>query len=257
MRRPLAALALAFLLTTAGCSALTDLGGTDGTPTPSEVTAPGTADGQLTNRTVLLEAHRTALVETGFETTVQVNATAERQTRQGTQLATVERDQRTTVVREGAGYTLQLVNAGSGAQFDEWANESVRATRLQASGQTRYRTGPPRQTNRLTGTRFVQSYLDGNLTVESVEETDGEPRVTLTSTTPPAAQTAFPKNATDVRNYEARLVVDGEGRIRSLVVTADYTIRGEDAGLRVEYELVRTGVDAVDRPGWVENATQQ
>lgn len=256
MRRTFAALALALLLTTAGCNAL---GGGSGTPTdaPSDAAIPGVEDGRVANETDLLVAHQKTIVNAGFETNVQVNATGERRTRNGTETVAVERTQRTTVTRGATGYTIRLVNAGSGAQFDEWANRTVRATRLQAGGQTQYRAGAPRRPNQLVGTAFLRPYVDDNMTVESREETDGGTLVTFTSTTPPIGQSAFPANATDVRDYEATLVVDEEGRIHSLEVTAAYTISGEEAELRVVYDLERVGVESVERPDWVENATQQ
>lgn len=256
MRRTLSALALAILLALSGCSALGV--GTSGTPTAADAPAvdtPGIENGHLSNGTALLTAHRTALVESGFVTDIQVNATARRRTSNGTRVTSVVRRQETFVERNAGGYRFSLVNQGTGANFDEWANGTARATRLRVGNQTDYRVGKPRPAGQLTGATILDSYLTDDFAVTSVNETDGRTLVTLTSTTPPA-RNAVPQNATDVRNYEARLVVDEEGRIHSLVVTADYTIDGEDASLRVSYELVRTGVDSVNRPGWVSEAFQ-
>jgi len=253
MRRLLAALAFAFLLTTAGCSAIADLGGTE-TPTTGADAVPGVENDRLANETVLLDTHQAALVEQGFVTDIRVNATAEQRTRDGRKVGRVQRNQQTTVVAGGTGYTFSLTNAGTGARFDEWANESYRATRLQSGDQTTYREGQPRDATQLAGTSILQSYLTEEFTVESVEETDGRTLVTLTSTTVPDEEGAVPENATDVRDYEATLVVDTEGRVHSLEVTAAYTIQGEEATLLVSYDLQRTGVESVTRPEWVENA---
>lgn len=250
MRRPLSALALALLLTISGCSAL-GIGNTGPSDTPRSVDVPGVEDGQLSNETALLEAHRTALLETGFVTDIRVNATTSRRTESGTEVVPVVRRQETRVRSDAAGYRFELENRGTGATFDEWANRSVRTTRLRVGEQTRYQVGQPRPARQLTGAAVLSSYLSGAFTVESANETDG--LVTLTSTTPPDGST-LPPNATDVRNYEARLVVDGEGRVHSLAVTADYTLEGESSSLSVEYGLTRTGVDTVDRPSWVGEA---
>lgn len=258
MRRTLLAVVLAVLLTLSGCSALGI--GDSGTPTPAptsgdapSIDAPGVEDGQLSNRTALLDAHGTALLETGFVTDIRVNATASRQTDTGTEVVSVVRRQETRVSPDAASYGATLENQGTGVTADEWGNRSVRATRLQVGNRTRYRAARPLSPGQLTGEAVLGTYLTDDFSVESVEETDGRTLATLTSTTAPA-QGAVPRNATDVRNYEARLVVDGEGRIHSLTVTVDYTLDGEPGTLAIDYELTRTGVDPVDRPDWVSEA---
>lgn len=246
MRRVAATVALAFLLALAGCSALPGGGGNDAAP-------PGVSDGELSNRTALLAAHEEALVSAGFEHSARVNATAIRRTQNGQRTVPVARQQSTTVAEDGS-YRYRLVNGGTGAQIDAWANQSTEVGRIQVGGQTRYQTGDPQPPGRLSGRAFLRPYLGGELEVESTNESDGRTYYTLVSTTSDPPEGTLPANATDVENYQSRVVVDGEGRIHALTATADYTIQGEQATLDVRYRLERMGVDSVERPGWVDEA---
>lgn len=245
MRRVASAVAVALLLLLAGCSVAPGPGGdTTGPP-------PGVGDGELSNATALVTAHEDALVGTGFEYVAQVNATATRRTQEGRQTVAVDRRQATTVAADGS-YRYRLVNGGTGARIDAWANQTVEVDRIRAGGQTRYRTVQPRPPAELAGGALLRQYLGSGLAVESTNETDGRTYYTLASTASEPPEGALPANATDVEDYQVRAVVDDQGRVHVLAAAANYTIGGERATLDVGYRLERTGVERVERPAWVD-----
>lgn len=249
MRRSSATLALVALLLFAGCSTIPGLGpgdsGENGSAGP-----PGVVDGSLENETALLTAHRKALVADGFAHDISTEATGISTENGSQRTVRVNRTQSTRVAANGRyRYRLTL---GTGAELTAWANDTVEVRRIRAEGQTQYQTRRARRPGALTATGLLEQYLTSNFTVTSSEERGGRTNYTLTSTAP--SERALPANATDVRNYEARAVVDGTGRVYLLDVSADYAIGGEDANLSIRYELNRTGVERVRRPGWVDQA---
>ncbi|PSP58253.1 hypothetical protein BRC72_06570 [Halobacteriales archaeon QH_7_66_36] len=230
----------------AGCS----LGGTS--PSLQADNAPpgvSTETQELTNATELLVAHTETLSDSGFvvelgsDATVARNGETRRVTRQ--QVIRAEAD-----VTE---YNYTVRNPRS--RFDAWGNETTQAVRAQANNRTRYQLGQAQSAVALSGTQFLAQYLTaGNWSVSDVRTEDGTQLVTLRSTAVPNASTAVPQGASDVRNYEAVVVVDTEGRIHSFDVTADYTIEGEDASFSRTLDLRSTSGVAVDRPDWVAEA---
>lgn len=245
MRRLVGITMVCLLLVLAGCSAIPGTGGNSGS---NDGPPPGISDDGLVNGTELIQAHTASLAETGFAHDARVNATVVRRD----QLTRVQRNQTTTVTAAGP-YRRSLVNADTGFRVDVWANETTQVYRSQVGDRTAYRTGDPEPIENLTGRFFLRPYVGGPFTVESVDERQGRNEYTLVSDAPPT-QPAFPPEWTDIRNYQARLVVDTDGRIRHLSVTADYTINDQDARLDIKYELTRVGVDSVDRPAWVDEA---
>jgi hypothetical protein len=76
--------------------------------------------------------------------------------------------------------------------------------------------------------------------------------LTLESTGTPESDSAFPPNVTNIRNYEAELVVDGDGRIRSLSVDVAYDVDGQTADYQFDFELTAMEDLGVERPSWVD-----
>lgn len=65
----------------------------------------------------------------------------------------------------------------------------------------------------------------------------------------------LPEATTEIRSYEARVVVDSVGRIRSFSATVEYVIGGEREIHHLEYELTQVGDVPVECPGWAEEPT--
>lgn len=252
MRRVAPAL-LALLLVLSGCSFLGGPRSPSPTPTPSPAAeVPGVSDGRLENASALLAAHRTALVESGFETAFQVNATIER----SGSLVDLIRRQQTVAEPELAEYQYRLTTrGGAGIRVDAWGNRSVEVLRAQTSGGTRYQVSEPAGAAELTGSEVLSTYLSAsNFTVERVVDDGERTLVVLTARGTANPGAVAPENATDVRDYQARLVVDTRGRIHRLDVTADYTIDGQDASLSVGFRLVRTDSPSLSQPEWAREA---
>jgi hypothetical protein len=259
-RSPLAAVALAVLLLTAGCSGV--IGGDSQTPTDGSTpvddgaanTIPGVEDGQLTNATALFAAHDRGVVETGFENEVRINATVV----QSGQAVDIQRRQRTIVAAGRGEFQYQTVNGQGGGfvKFDHCGNESVWVIRGTLGDEVRYQVRdevPPTRT--LTGTALLGNYVNGtNATAVDVREEGELTLVTFETTRLPAETNALPANASDVRDYRAQFVVDTEGRIHGLVAEGTYDLQGETRTFSVTYNLKRLDDPSVQRPDWAGEA---
>lgn len=256
MRRTLAAVGLALLLTFSGCSVF---GGGQSSPTPTaeqgltaDQTPPGVSaeDETLTDATALLDAHTAALVDTGFRYELRTNATVVQhgETRQ------VRRQQVTQVAPGATQYAYTTVNPGS--RFDVWGNQSVQAAKVQFGDRVRYRSGDPADPKSLTGQNVLARYLSsGEWTVANVTERENGPTlVALSSSTPPEEAGAVPRNTTDVRDYEATVVVDSDGRIYQFEADGTYTVDGEEGSFRIVYVLRSLEDPDVTRPDWLPKA---
>jgi hypothetical protein len=266
-RSAAATVALALLLITAGCSGVlgggtpTDTGDrspTDtGSPSPVDDGAgsavPGVANGTLTNATALLAAHDEGLLATGFENQVRVNATV---LQQG-QRVDVTRRQQTLVEPDRTEFRYRSVNGqGSGfVRFDHWGNRSTWVVRGQYGETTRIqlRDRTP-ATGTLTGSALLSNYLQSGAAVTNVTERDGLTYATMETTEPPATGDALPDNATNVRDYRARTIVDSQGRIHALAARGTYDLAGETETFAVSYRTVRLDEPSVGQPDWAAEA---
>jgi len=249
MRRTVLAAALSVLCLTAGCS----LGGPEtASPTlSSDETPPGVNDGRLADESALLSTHTDRLATAGGVWEVETNATVYRAGESGR----VTRKQR-TFIRPGRGeYFYQLANPGS--RFTVWGNRSLQVVRGQVNDTERVQVTEPADNRSLVGARLLAPQLhEGALAVESVNRTTDATRVTLRTTTPPEKAAAFPRNATNVTDYAAELVVDSTGRIVSFDASATYDIRVagetvvEDARYDIRYRLISREPPRIQRPAW-------
>ncbi len=251
MRKSLAAVALALLLATAGCSAIGDGGGD--TSIPPEERPPGVAEnGTLINKAALLDAHTEQVIASGGIWDIRTNATVYQQN----QYRQVARQQRTFVESDATEYGYALENPAT--SFQAWGNTSVEVVQATLGEQTRYRVSEPSSPSNLAGRPVLARQIhEGALEVTDVNRSGDLTLVTLETTEPPTGQGAFPRNATDVRDYEARLVVDSEGRIHVFEASATYTLRGEEGNSFFRYELIQTSSPAVQRPDWVPEVLEQ
>lgn len=242
MRLVAATLAVCLLLSIGGCTALPGGNGDGGGP-------PGVADGRLADAEALADAHATAMTERGYSHEIALNQT---RTVDGEPTETF-RGQRTSVAPGASEYRYQLVNRGeASSRFTVWGNESVQYRRIEAGGQQQFTRGEPASTRTLTGIRLLEPHLTAPYEVVETRETDGGTLTVLEATDRPTADAAFPDAAENVRRYEARLVVDQDGRIRSFEATAAYDLEGEPADYRLSFEVTHLGDPGVTRPGWVD-----
>lgn len=245
MKRAYGAIALCLLLVLAGCSAL------PGASTSTSEAPPGVEDDQLANSTALLDAHVEVVTASGYSHDVNLS---QRRTVDG-QTVTSERRQRTAVEADAAEYRYQLINSGrANSRFIVWGNETVEYQRIEAGGRDpQYRRGEPTATESLAGKPLLEPHLSAPYEVVDTEEANGTTLTTLSATDRPESEAAFPRNATNIREYESELVVDGDGRIRSLSVDVTYDLDGEPADYQFTFRLTDSEAPDVERPPWVES----
>lgn len=248
MRRTSAAAAVALLLLLAGCSALPfGGGGLTAAQAPPGVAAE---NGTLTNASALTTAHTEETLASGVTYEFVTNATVV----QRGEARRVGRRQVTRVAPNRTQYAYTTSNPGSA--FDVWGNRTVQAVRFRLPDRTLYRQSQPISDAALTGQSVFERYLSvGGWNVTNVTERDDGPTlVTLRSTSRPADAQALPGNATDLRDYEARIVVDSQGRIHAFETHGSYTIDGTEGSYRLSYELRSIGAPGISRPEWVTRA---
>ena len=259
--RAVLALAVAALLVLSGCGAL---GGSSPTATrttspagtPDAGAVPGVSDGRLADPGALLEAHEAALVGTGFESDFRVNAT---ERLRGEVYEASRRQQ--TIAEPGADEYVFRTTQATGVRFDTWGNGSVAVTRGRAGEAVRYQVGRPTGTGVLTTRAGLRPFLTATgFEVRGVDAGGNRTLVTLVSTGTPdltSSPDVVPENATDLRDYQARAVVDTDGRVLSFEATADYTIDDEEGSMTVAYGVIRLDRPAVGRPDWVAETLRE
>ncbi|WP_255150729.1 hypothetical protein [Halorarius halobius] len=250
MRRTFAAVALAILLALSGCSALPFGGGGGGLTADQAPPGVDAENGTFADSAALLDAHTETLLKTGFTYRFSTNATVV----QEGQRRRVSRSQLTQGAPNATEYGFRTRNPGS--QIDAWGNESVQAVRFRFGDRVVYRQAQPIPAEQLTGESVFGRYLSaGGWNVTNVtEREDTTDLVTLTSTTEPANPRALPDNATDLRDYEAHVVVDSEGRIYEFSASGTYTIDGSQGSFAIAYTLRSLEDPGVTRPQWVPEA---
>lgn len=264
-------LAVTLAVVLAGCSLPVDLGdseptssstGPDGdvaSPTPdtdrSGALLPGITESGITNLTAVRATNREAVLAEGFEARYTATGRAD-----GGNL-TVRMHTVQTVGANGTPYHLNRSQIG-GLSRDyvksAWANASVLLSRSIRLGgvagdrQTAYRRtdGDVKPPDVVPARQFLVFAAVGNYTVE---RNDSAIVLTADSVRPPGegSERAEFENVTA---YDARLVFDEAGRIRSGDVNISVRSRDRTLTYEVRYRLVRTGVTAVDRPDWVPTA---
>lgn len=244
MRRAFAALGLCLLLVLAGCSFLPGGSGDGGE-------APGVENGELADAEALLAAHESALTESGYGHDLSVNQSAE--TDNGT--ADTSQRQRMRVAAGASQYVRQVIYDGQG-RIVAWGNESVEYQRIESGGSAQYRQTDPESPTAMTGVNTLRPLLTAPFEVVDTEEADGRTRVTLESTGEPSHENAFPRNTSSVESFDARLVVDGDGRIHELSASAEYAVDGEAGGYEFTFELTSATDPGVERPDWVADVEE-
>lgn len=242
MRRSLLAVAVVLLVGLSGCAAIT---GTDDGDGP-----PGISDDELADTETLVTAHVETLGETGYSHELRID-----QTRlDDGERVDVAREQRTNVAPEASEYEFQLINSGDvSSRFMVWGNQSVEYQSIEAGDDRQFRRSEPTSAAALAGVRVIEPHLTAPYEVTAREERDGIDVVRLEATSEPTESGAFPQRAENIGNYDAELVVDVDGRIQSLVVSAEYEIDGEDAEYELAFDVTALEDPGVERPGWVED----
>lgn len=238
---------LCLLVVTAGCSALPGIGG-GGDDGP-----PGVEDDRLADAEALTEAHVEALTETGYSHEIGLEQT---RVVDGEPVDT-RRAQRTKVAAGAAEYHYQLINQGEvSSRITLWGNETRAYQRTEAGDQQQFGSSDPPSDRALAGIGLLEPHLTAPYELVETRESNGTTLHVLESTDRPESDAAFPQGAEDVRSYEARLLVDPDGRILLFEASAEYDLEGEPADYRLSFEVTHLEDPGVERPEWVDQVEE-
>lgn len=253
MREGLAAVLLCVLLAGAGCSSVPGLGGGNGADAATADQVPGVGNGTIENETALLDAHVSTVTESGYVQTLTANLTGAAQG----ETYPINQRQRTRVAAGATEYRYQLITSGRvSSRFIVWGNESVRYRRGETGGgQPQYQQLEPESPGRLAGRLVLESRLSDEFEVVNVTTREDAPDVvTLEVQGLPADNDVFAgqEQVSNVREFEAQLVVDTRGRIHSYAAAAVYDIEGTTAEYEYRFQMTSFEGPAVERPDWVD-----
>ena len=222
---------------------------------------PGVNETGLEDASELVDAHQAALNESGFAFEFRANVTVGPASQRTVQCGTVEAGLSPLVVNSTS--ERDLGDGPTTVATDLWANRTTTAVRYDRDGHTRVRQfnrsgeelGVPDETwahlpradldSQVTNAWLLELALNaGEFELDRVENRDGERVAVLRATEASAAA-----NLTDL---DATVVVDMDGRVHHISLTAAY--EGDEANTSIEYEfeLTEVGNVTVERPGWAD-----
>ena len=245
MRRSTTLAALCLVVVLAGCAGLVS---DDGTGSGDQV-APGVAENGTVDAAALSDAHVESLTASGYGHEVNLTMTG---TNDGEPVET-ERRQRTSVAPDAVEYTYQTITSGdTSSRIIVWGNETDAFRSVETPGSDpQFQRTDPVSSEQLSGVALFEPHLTASFELVETDERDGTTLYTLEATERPESDAAFPRDATNIRNYESRLIVDDEGRIHGLSVVADYDIDGEAADYELTFRMTGFDDPGVERPSWV------
>lgn len=248
--------------TATATAAATTVGDADG---QSRELPPGVNESGVEDPAALVDAHRSALNESGFGFRFEANVTVGPASQVTVQRGTVEAGLAPLVVNSTSERDLGPEYGTTEVATDLWANETESAVRYDREDRVRVqrynRSGDgldvPDETwahlpradleSQVTNAWLLELALTaGDYELDRVERRDGREVAVLRATEAAAAA-----NLTDLN---ATVAVDREGRVHELSLTAAY--EGDEPTTRVhyEFELTELGPVAVERPAWVGEA---
>lgn len=237
----------------------------------NEPLPPGVGNEGVTNESALVDGHRTAVNETG--------ATLALESEYGVNDSYGSTQSTTSTF--GAGVTpFRLRTTGTYADgnetvryvSDQWANETVLLSKVGYANRTEYTkqylnntAGPadpfseglPRRyvEEQATGEALVEGTLSlGNFTVESTERVGDETLTTLTAT---GVDESEVNGSIAVERFDATLVVNEDGRVRTLNTSVSYEQNGTTYAYSYDLELLATGDAEPLEPLWSDRAVAQ
>lgn len=233
---------------------------TDAADGANDTLPAGVNESGVEDPEALVADHRNALNETGFSFEFRANVTVGPASQRTLQRGRVEPGLSPLVINSTS--ERDLGDGTTSVATDVWANRTTSVVRYDRGDWTRVRkynrsaesidvpdeswAHLPRADldSQVTNAWLLELALAaGEYDLDRVEERDGREVAVLRATEPAAAA-----NVTDV---DATVVVDREGRVHELSLTASY--EGGDAATRAhyEFELTDIGETSVERPSWV------
>ncbi|PSP72004.1 hypothetical protein BRC86_13810 [Halobacteriales archaeon QS_3_64_16] len=214
---------------------------------------PGTTVEGIERPSRLLAAHIDALAETGFVVRSGVNATV---LESGIRIDATASGGACVAPSARTYYAHRTDTAGPLERRTEgWYGGGVEhRRRVGKFGSVQESTQQARSVGELAGRPLLAPHLHGGAFEAARANHIGARRLFVFTASgidnESAIETGLPEASTDARSYDARLVVDRAGRVRSLTVRAEYVIGGKRATYQLDYDLARLGNASVERPGW-------
>lgn len=257
------------LVLLAGCSGLggdgttTPVGdGTDGTVTSNgtETTAttadgaggtvalddapPGISEDGIENVSALLDAHAAAVEAEGADTVTNVSVSAPSSSLTSNATVRIGADgtittRTTNDVGAVTAEAYQYTN-GSMSAVRQVAPSGERTSAFTAGCYVRQQASVEAFAGYLASGDFAPTSVDDGLvtlTADGIDEDAGEEGLTG-----------------NVTAYDATVVVDDEGRVRSFEATVSSVSQGAESTIEIDYEMTEVGVDTVERPSWAADA---
>jgi len=239
---------------TAASAAGADSSGADPASASSLAYPPGTTAEGIRHPSRLLGVHTDALAETGFIVRSSVNATV---LETGMRIDATARGGARVASNASTYYAHRSDAAGPLERRTEgWYGGNIEHHhRVGKFGSVQESTQRARSIGELAGQPLLAPHLRGGAFEAARVDHIGDRRLFVFTATgienERLVETELPEASTDVRSYDARLLVDRVGRAYSLTVRAEYVIGGKPATYRLDYDLARLGNASVEQPGWV------
>ncbi len=200
---------------------------------------PGVTTDGISDVGALLSGHKSALSKSGFRLEAR---------------SSTRRDGKTTVGvmhgRATAGLSTRLttlnITANTNYHSTTWSNESTTVMRATSGNRTHYREYH-RQSSEVAQSNTIRAMLQsGDFSIQHIEQVDGQ-----TLTTLHAGQYSGMRFE-NVSAYNATLVVDSTGRVHQF----HWHFVSDKQTRTVDFDLIATHSDAIERPDWVDKASQ-
>jgi hypothetical protein len=245
-RKALQLLVVVSLVALAGCSGA--LSGGDGAQSLDDVTYPAGVSENGTNLTALADAHENQLQNQSFtlEVASSVNSSMGNQS--------IALDTAVGADRE----EIRVNGSAVGQNVSVYVTGEKRYTRLNlGNGDVRYQVGDRNpESNQIVPESYTgRSYLDrfagsGNFTPTGVRTLDGETVIVLEADGNNATQS----QQVNVTDYNATMLVDQQGVVRSVSVEVSAAQQGQQARTEFSMNVTDVGETTVVEPTWLDEA---
>lgn len=245
-RNALLLIAVGCLVALAGCSGALSGTGADG-PTEDDLTYPDGVSENGTNVSALADGHAEALNGSSFSLAVDStqNSSMGNQSFEVTAAVSADRE------------TVRANVTGGGQQSTLYLTESQRYTRMTTGNDTVYdvsereSSGMQLVPSSYSGAAYVEQFAaqtDANFTPTDVREVDGTPVVVL------SADGGNISDESPIVNYDATILVDEDGVIHSLSVTAEAEQDGETSTVSFSMNVTDVNDTSIEEPSWLDEA---
>lgn len=261
-RSTVAVFLVVVLVLLSGCSAVLDGGNGNGNGTAADVTptpAPASFDyadgyGQdgVTDGQAAVDSHESALIDHGSYAgtyTYRINQSAG--------MTNVEVENSVDFDAEQGYQRVDVDDPRYNAEVEVYRNSTTRHERSEFDNRTSLnRSEQAFEPTDLTAIDPVRPLLLNVSEYEaSMGERNGDTVIVYEKPSAEGVDSFYGINeSANITSFSATLAVDSDGIVRSSEYELEYTTRGEERVLTVQYSLSEFGETTLDRPEWVDEA---